>query len=43
MVSFRQSNINMEMIEFASKELYFLIAFLCGLYLGYLIGRRDAE
>jgi hypothetical protein len=32
----------MEFIEFASKELYFLVAFLCGTYLGYIIGKRDS-
>jgi len=33
----------MEFIEFASRQLYFLIAFLCGIYLGYIIGKRDGE
>jgi hypothetical protein len=32
----------MEFIEFASKELYFLVAFLWGTYLGYIIGKRDS-
>lgn len=32
-----------DLIEFATKELYFLIAFLCGLYIGYVVGRREND
>jgi hypothetical protein len=32
-----------DLIEFTSRELYFLIAFICGLYIGYVIGKRDND
>jgi hypothetical protein len=32
-----------DFIDFASKELYFLIAFLCGLYIGFVVGKRDGD
>jgi len=28
-------------IELASHELYLFVSFMCGLLLGYLVGRRD--
>jgi hypothetical protein len=31
----------MEFIEFASHELYLFVAFMCGLVLGYIIGKRE--
>jgi len=31
----------MELIEFASHELYLFVAFMCGLLLGYIVGRRE--
>ena len=37
------SNLWMELISLASRELYFLIAFLCGLYIGYMIGFRNGS
>jgi hypothetical protein len=33
----------MELIEFASHELYLFVAFMCGLLLGYILGKRDQE
>ena len=31
----------MELIQFASHELYLFVAFMCGLLLGYILGRRE--
>lgn len=31
----------MELIEFASHELYLFVAFMCGLLLGYMVGKRE--
>jgi hypothetical protein len=31
----------LEFVDFVSHELYLLIAFLCGLIIGYLIGFRN--
>lgn len=31
----------MELVEFASHELYMFVAFMCGLLLGYILGRRE--
>jgi hypothetical protein len=31
----------MELVEFASHELYLFVAFMCGLLLGYILGRRE--
>jgi len=31
----------MEWIEFASHELYLFIAFMCGILLGYIVGKRE--
>lgn len=39
----RELLIDMEWIEFVSKELYLFVSFMCGLLLGYLIGRRDGS
>ena len=33
----------MEWIQFVSHELYLFVAFMCGLVLGYMIGRREQE
>jgi hypothetical protein len=33
----------MDIVQHIEKELYFLIAFLCGAYLGVIIGRRDRD
>ena len=33
----------MELIEFASHELYLFVAFMCGLLLGYILCKRDQE
>jgi hypothetical protein len=33
----------MELIQFASHELYLFVAFMCGLLLGYILGKRDQE
>ena len=30
-----------EFVELVSKELYFLIAFMCGLIIGYIVGFRS--
>ena len=30
-----------EFIELTEKELYFLIAFMCGLIIGYIVGFRS--
>ena len=30
-----------ELINFASHELYLFVAFMCGLLLGYIMGRRE--
>jgi hypothetical protein len=32
-----------EILNMFSKELYMFVLFVGGLYLGYLIGRRDGE
>lgn len=29
--------------QFISKELYFFVAFLCGLYLGFIIGTKNND
>lgn len=31
----------MEALQFISHELYLFVAFMCGLVLGYIVGRRD--
>jgi hypothetical protein len=31
----------LEFIEFCSKELYFLVAFMCGIILGYMVGFKN--
>ena len=33
----------MEFIQFASHELYLFVAFMCGIIIGYIVGRRDGE
>lgn len=30
-----------EIIEFSSHELYLYVSFMCGLLLGYMIGKRE--
>lgn len=30
-------------IDLIAQELYLFIAFLCGLYLGYIIGKREND
>ena len=30
-----------ELIQFISHELYLFVAFMCGLILGYMIGKRE--
>jgi hypothetical protein len=31
----------MEWIQFASHELYLFVSFMCGIILGYVIGKRE--
>ena len=31
----------MDFVNFVSHELYLFVAFMCGLVLGYIIGKRD--
>jgi hypothetical protein len=31
----------MSWLEFTSHELYLFVSFMCGLFLGYLLGRQD--
>jgi hypothetical protein len=33
----------MEWIQFVSHELYLFVAFMCGLLLGYIIGKREDD
>ena len=32
-----------DLIQFASHELYLFVAFMCGLVLGYIVGKREQE
>lgn len=31
----------MEWMQFASHELYLFVSFMCGLVLGYIVGKRE--
>lgn len=31
----------MEWVEFASHELYLFVAFMCGILVGYIVGKRE--
>lgn len=31
----------MEWIEFTSHELYLFVSFMCGILLGYIVGKRE--
>ena len=33
----------MDLIDFASHELYLFVAFMCGLVLGYMVGKREGD
>lgn len=33
----------MEWMDFVSHELYLFVAFMCGLLLGYIVGRREDD
>ena len=33
----------MDFIEFASHELYLFVSFMCGIVLGYMVGKRENQ
>jgi hypothetical protein len=33
----------MEFVQFISHELYLFVAFMCGLVLGYVVGKREGN